>query len=836
MVGLGAMVFFNPSLEAMNKEVLAWDLYDMISGHSMYSLQEIPIRFSSVDQYLDILEPLLLEECRAQTLRSIQGSLGNNQTSADPVTIDHRLKLLSVDDAPPFRLLTFEAPPEQTKPAFYDTDLVFVSYEPLDTTAIISGEHQIDTPEFHALALVQSSMGESLILKLYLPEDPTARLPQAQHRRLSMLRSVMVPSSGSGLWHVRKLGNMVTINREFQALYSIREILLHPILLTPSVGSALRLPPPSLKPSRSLLSTIEHTFNPSQLRAIHMSLCGRGVTLIQGPPGTGKTKTILGILSVLLAAKPEGPAEGEGAIEQAFARGGPLAADDATRTTKALSAAAPWLSATPAALAEAERLRMEELNVDPVGGGARVPFPTAISTDKWLQLGHSAAEEPPRHVLVCAPSNAAIDEIVSRILSQESGEGGLLDAEGRGYRPNVVRVGPNIKESLLDVSIDTLAKERQAAHAKRHTDPMSYDAARMAVLNEAQIVCTTLSCAGYSMFSQCKQGFDTVLIDEASQAVEVSTLIPLKYGCRRLILVGDPKQLPATVFSEPATQHNYEQSLFHRLQRGGHQVALLTTQYRMLPQISRFPAARFYKGALDDAPQLKRAPQMPWHELRCLAPYVFYDVADGRAEELNSSWSNALEAQLALHIVRMLLARYSECLAPSAIGVIAPYNGQVRLIRKLLADEFGSAVAAELEVNSVDGFQGREKSVVLVSCVRSDYARQHARGVGFVKDARRINVSMTRAKHSLFILGHARTLEQEEIWAALLDDARERGCVLTASSPLKIWFEAAAKEPCRAEPPTDDISEPQDPEMPAELAPATVAEATKRRRTTRRQQ
>lgn len=169
MVGLGAMVFFNPSLEAMNKEVLAWDLYDMISGHSMYSLQEIPIRFSSVDQYLDILEPLLLEECRAQTLRSIQGSLGNNQTSADPVTIDHRLKLLSVDDAPPFRLLTFEAPPEQTKPAFYDTDLVFVSYEPLDTTAIISGEHQIDTPEFHALALVQAKHKKRSLLSLRIP-------------------------------------------------------------------------------------------------------------------------------------------------------------------------------------------------------------------------------------------------------------------------------------------------------------------------------------------------------------------------------------------------------------------------------------------------------------------------------------------------------------------------------------------------------------------------------------------------------------------------------------------------------------------------------------------
>jgi len=95
------------------------------------------------------------------------------------------------------------------------------------------------------------------------------------------------------------------------------------------------------------------------------------------------------------------------------------------------------------------------------------------------------------------------------------------------------------------------------------------------VLNEAQIVCTTLSCAGYAMFNSLKYGFDTVLVDEAAQAVEVSALIPLRYACRRLILVGDPKQLPATVFSEAATGHNYEQSLFQRLQKGGQQVALL---------------------------------------------------------------------------------------------------------------------------------------------------------------------------------------------------------------------------------------------------------------------
>jgi senataxin len=175
-------------------------------------------------------------------------------------------------------------------------------------------------------------------------------------------------------------------------------------------------------------------------------------------------------------------------------------------------------------------------------------------------------------------------------------------------------------------------------HKPPHTPAHSPTTQLSQVLNEADIVCTTLSCAGYNMFSSLKYGFDTVLVDEAAQAVEMSSLIPLRYACRRLILVGDPKQLPATVFSEMATGHNYEQSLFQRLQKGGQQVALLTTQYRMNPAISRFPAATFYHGALRDAPQLARAPPQPWHERRVLAPYVVFDVADGRAHEAHSSW------------------------------------------------------------------------------------------------------------------------------------------------------------------------------------------------------
>ena len=165
------------------------------------------------------------------------------------------------------------------------------------------------------------------------------------------------------------------------------------------------------------------------------------------------------------------------------------------------------------------------------------------------------------------------------------------------------------------------------------------------------------------MFSQLKQGFDTVLIDEAAQAVEMSTLIPLKYACRRLILVGDPNQLPATVFSERSKEHNYEQSLFERLQKGRHAVTMLQTQYRMHPHISAFPSAHFYAGAIHDAPSVVSQPPRPWHARRCLAPYVFYDVADGHAEQSSSTWFNDLEAKLAVAIIEHLLTRHGESLS-----------------------------------------------------------------------------------------------------------------------------------------------------------------------------
>ena len=108
----------------------------------------------------------------------------------------------------------------------------------------------------------------------------------------------------------------------------------------------------------------------------------------------------------------------------------------------------------------------------------------------------------------------------------------------------------------------------------------------------------------------------------------------------------------ALLFSDHAVRHNYEQSLFQRLQIGGQRVAMLTTQYRMHPAISRFPGQRFYQGALLDAPGLETAAAAPWHQKRWLGPYVFFDVAEGVAVEAASSWFNDLEVRIARAAVR----------------------------------------------------------------------------------------------------------------------------------------------------------------------------------------
>ena len=349
---------------------------------------------------------------------------------------------------------------------------------------------------------------------------------------------------------------------------------------------------------------------------------------------------------------------------------------------------------------------------------------------------------------------------------------------------------------------------------KRHQMVMdNREAVRLSILNQSHVVCTTLTGAGLELFTSSTASFDCVVIDEAAQAIEVQTLIPLKYECKRCVMVGDDRQLSATVISHSATRYEYQQSLFSRLRKCGVSVKVIQIQYRMHPHIRLFPSTFFYHSQLRDAPSLLASNVVRRHVgllhpldsvsvgENCvdkrIAPYVFYDVKGTESRAGHSSLHNVMEAKVATHVFMLLYKaaqRSHSATSPSPfpvaafisdVGIITPYKQQVTTLRQHFRSLFSahsslSPFLAQLEVSTVDSFQGREKSFVLFSAVRAHSVERlgGASGIGFVADSNRLNVALTRAKQCLAVLGSARTLSKESIWHSLIDDARQRHCVI----------------------------------------------------------
>lgn len=249
------------------------------------------------------------------------------------------------------------------------------------------------------------------------------------------------------------------------------------------------------------------------------------------------------------------------------------------------------------------------------------------------------------------------------------------------------------------------------------------------------------------------RSFDLLVMDEASQAVEPAAWIPL-LKAEKAVLAGDHFQLPPTVRSKQAEAEGLGQTLFERLQELLPEdfKALLRVQYRMNESIMNFSSRQFYQGKLIADPSVSR---------RCLADlqgvqkapetqevFVFLDTAGRGFEEKQEPGSesrfNPEEAELVLAEVRKLL---SLGVCPADIAVISPYSAQVRLLTSKSPDP-------RLEIDSVDGFQGREKEAVILSLVRSNMEGE----MGFLADTRRMNVAMTRARRKLLVIGDSATL------------------------------------------------------------------------------
>lgn len=397
-----------------------------------------------------------------------------------------------------------------------------------------------------------------------------------------------------------------------------------------------------------------------------------------------------------------------------------------------------------------------------------------------------------QRVLVCAPSNLAVDNLLEGLLA-------------RGEKPvrlgHPARVLPQLRARTLDLLVEDhpdvrlarkWAKEayalfRQASKwtrarpepgarrdLRQEARSLLADARRQeagavdAVLDTARVVCATLT--GLDSEVLGKRRFDLLVIDEACQATEPASWLGLLWA-QRVVLAGDHCQLPPTVISVEAAKQGLGVSLLERLValHGERVTRRLDVQYRMHTDIMRFSSAEFYEGTLqaDASVAGHRLCDLPGvaESFFTTQPVEFIDTAgagyDEQQEPDGESRFNLAEAALAARKTRALL---DAGLAPEQVAVISPYAAQVRRLRQELA-------VPGLEIDSIDGFQGREKEAVVLSLVRSNPQGE----VGFLGDVRRLNVALTRARRKLIVIGDSATLSTLPFFVRLLEHVEAVG-------------------------------------------------------------
>eukprot|EP01091_Cochliopodium_minus_P020297 TRINITY_DN8832_c0_g1_i1.p1 TRINITY_DN8832_c0_g1~~TRINITY_DN8832_c0_g1_i1.p1 ORF type:complete len:964 (+),score=263.76 TRINITY_DN8832_c0_g1_i1:25-2916(+) len=381
-----------------------------------------------------------------------------------------------------------------------------------------------------------------------------------------------------------------------------------------------------------------------------------------------------------------------------------------------------------------------------------------------------AKMHPGEQILVSAPSNVAVDQLTEKIhacglkvvrLCAKSREAVSSSVEFLSLHQQVRQLpgyGVLAKLQTLKNQLGVLAPSDEKQYQKLKRE------AEKEILSSADVICCTCVGAGDHRVKELK--FSYMLIDESTQATEPECLIPLVMGAKQVILVGDHCQLRPVVMCKKAAKAGFTQSLFERLIVLGEIPIRLQVQYRMHPCLSEFPSNMFYEGTLQNGvtveERLKLSFEFTWPIPS--KPMMFYNCLG--QEEISSSGTSYLNRGEAIACENIVTRLLRSNVAADQIGIITPYEGQRAYITGYMqrTGSLSKELYNDIEIASVDSFQGREKDYIILSCVR---ANQH-QGIGFLNDPRRLNVALTRARYGLVILGNAKVLARQHLWFSLI--------------------------------------------------------------------
>mgnify|MGYP003301582201 FL=1 len=445
--------------------------------------------------------------------------------------------------------------------------------------------------------------------------------------------------------------------------------------------------------------------NPSQEKAANLVLRAKDVAVVHGPPGTGKTTTLVETIYETLRRESQ------------------------VMVCAQSNMAVDWIS---------EKLTERGVNVLRIGNPTRV-------TDKMLQDTYERRFE----------NHPLYDQLW-------------------GIRRNIRQIYEHREGSRE-------SRHQKIARLKERAAELEYRI-NEELFDDARVIACTLTGSAHHLLTGRR--FPTLFIDEAAQALEAACWIAIQKA-DRVVLAGDHRQLPPTIKSPAAMSGGLDKTLMQTIcEKQPRCVSMLNVQYRMADDIMQFPNKEFYDGCLYSDPSVKYRGILDWD-----TPIEWIEAKEPDTSDVSNSADNfdysdpitfgessapdgisrvnPAEAQLALQTLHDYLERIGRdriLYERLDIGIISPYKGQVHLLRRMMRqDSYWKPFRQLISINTVDGFQGQERDIILISMVRNNAQGQ----VGFLADLRRMNVAITRARMKLLIIGHSPTLCQHPFYRRL---------------------------------------------------------------------